>query len=155
MALAVANFENQLMTPKHALYQRENGGLGVEIFYVDKDPWWVLLTKVWASEQLCVATWDGMYCCFPESLIDQKAIRFFVCSTPGQQHIRSVFLSRKYTELPAEHSFSLDEFTLDHERRIGDRFSRRVEFSSAPHGVCEALAKYYFRFGLNGMIVYP
>ena len=137
---------------KHVLYQRKNSDLGVEIFYVDKDPWLILLTKTWSSEQLCVATWDCMYCCFPKSLIDQKAIRFFVCSTPGQQKSREGFLKRKYTELTAEHCLSLDEFT--HDRWIGDGLSRLVRFLSAPSGVCEALKKYYFRCHLNGVIVH-
>lgn len=134
--------------------ERAGGALTVEIFYINVDPLWVLLTKMWSSDQLCVATWDGMYCCFPESLINRKAIRFFVCSTPGQHTIRDVYQQRNYRELPPEESFGLDEFAFTQSRWIGDKLSLRIGFSTVQHGACKALEEIRFGFDKDGVMVY-
>lgn len=108
-----------------------------------------ILGTFWASHLMNFATWEGMYCVFPESTLQRKEMRVFSCSTVSELKAYDKYVRRGFKRMELCASDVLGEF--QGHRFVGDGMTRRVGFSKAREGSEQEFMGELFSVGEQGV----
>ncbi|KAH1805722.1 hypothetical protein KXX35_000425, partial [Aspergillus fumigatus] len=118
-------------------YKHAESGRRVRFVIVPCEPLEFVLTKLWSTHIMNFATWDGMYCLFPESCLHRKQMCFLRCQSGRELRAYEKYVERGFGRCDMDLSLALREF--ESERFVGDDLTYRVVFSGVEGMAPEAL----------------
>lgn len=101
------------------------------------DPLVYVLTRFWSTHIMNFATWDGMYCLFPESSLLRKQMCVVRCRRGRELKAYDKYVRRGFGRGEMDLPLHLREF--EGERFVGDELTHRVVFSGVEGMVAKAL----------------
>ena len=111
---------------------------------VEGEPLRGLLMYGWSSAVFQFATYEGIYCLFPEATLEKREMHMFDDRSYGNANSYRWWIERFVRVSPKER-FRSEEFEGD--RSFGDEWTHRVPFSSASNEVPEEMKQ--IRFSLS------
>ncbi|KAH1805987.1 hypothetical protein KXX35_009945, partial [Aspergillus fumigatus] len=108
-------------------YKHVESGRRVDFVIVSSEPLVYIVREFWSTHLMNFATWDGMYCLFPESCLLRKQMCFVRCRSGGELRAYEKYVERGFGRCDMDLSLSLREF--ESERFVGDELTHRVVFS--------------------------
>lgn len=131
-------------------YVHDEKGRKVCLWPLFERPVWGFMTHFWSSHVFNLATWEAIYCLFPEATMQNRMMHIFPGRPWGSGEVLERWFSRGFSRAAGNEKFSSSEFQS--ERYFGDSMTYRLGFSKSDGVVPEVLRQVRISIDRNGSV---